>query len=178
MSSTPEGSPAPEDYRDPVARRFDNLLALGVYVLLVASVFTFWLSALIGVIVAYACKGEADPVGASHYRFQIKVFWIGCALFTLAVVAGIGAGGAIFGSILAMALGGFSDWTWPEAVGSGAAGSAGAAVGLIILAMILWFASSAWTVLAALWGGLKLVRGRAMGQSRAVATAKPMRLDP
>ncbi len=96
----------------------------------------------------------------------------------IAIFAGLGASGAIFGSLIAFALGGFSDWTWPQAVGTGAAGSAGAAVGLIVVALILWFISTAWTVLAAAWGAFKLVSNRPIGESRVVSTSNSMRLDP
>lgn len=35
------------------------------------------LTTLIGVIMAYVKKGDAPPWLASHYRFQIRTFWIG-----------------------------------------------------------------------------------------------------
>ena len=37
----------------------------------------------IGVIIAYVKIDEADPMLRSHYRFQIRTFWIG--LFYLAI---------------------------------------------------------------------------------------------
>ena len=54
----------------------DNALAVVVYLLYCVGYFT-GISALIGVIIAYVKAGDADPVLGSHYRFQIRTFWIG-----------------------------------------------------------------------------------------------------
>ncbi|WP_246480573.1 DUF4870 family protein [Motiliproteus sediminis] len=37
----------------------------------------FGITALAGLIMAYVNKSDADPVAATHYRFQIRTFWIG-----------------------------------------------------------------------------------------------------
>jgi len=34
-------------------------------------------TALIGVVIAYVKVDDADPVTQSHFRFQIRTFWIG-----------------------------------------------------------------------------------------------------
>jgi uncharacterized membrane protein len=60
----------------------DNTLAIAVYVLYVAGYFT-GISALIGVIIAHVQIDDADPVLRSHYRFQIRTFWLG--VLTIAV---------------------------------------------------------------------------------------------
>jgi uncharacterized membrane protein len=54
----------------------DDMLALIVYVLYCVGYFT-GISALIGVIIAHMKVGDADQVLQSHYRFQIRTFWIG-----------------------------------------------------------------------------------------------------
>jgi len=54
----------------------DDSLAAVVYVLYGAGYFT-GISALVGVIIAYAKVDDADPMLRSHYRFQIRTFWIG-----------------------------------------------------------------------------------------------------
>jgi uncharacterized membrane protein len=51
-------------------------LALIVYILYLVAYFT-GITALIGVIIAHVQIGSADPFLASHYRFQIRTFWIG-----------------------------------------------------------------------------------------------------
>jgi uncharacterized membrane protein len=54
----------------------DNSLAVVVYLLYCVGYFT-GISALIGVIIAYVKADDADPMLGSHYRFQIRTFWIG-----------------------------------------------------------------------------------------------------
>ncbi len=71
---------------DPVARRFDRLMALGAYGLLGVSVFTLWVPAIIAAVIAYTHRREADPLVASHFRFQITTFWIGFVLVLAAVI--------------------------------------------------------------------------------------------
>ena len=47
-----------------------------VYILYLAGVFVP-LTPLIGVIMAYLAYDEAEPWVQSHYKFQIRTFWIG-----------------------------------------------------------------------------------------------------
>ena len=54
----------------------NKTLALIVYILYFVAYFT-GITALIGVIIAHVQVGSADPVLATHYRFQIRTFWIG-----------------------------------------------------------------------------------------------------
>lgn len=54
-------------------------LSLAVYALYLASVFTFGVLALAGVIIAYIIRGDAPEWLKSHFEFQIRSFWIGLA---------------------------------------------------------------------------------------------------
>src|SRR4029079_11921361 len=54
----------------------DTSLALTVYVLYIVGYFT-GITAIVGVIIAYIQGESADPFLQSHYRFQIRTFWIG-----------------------------------------------------------------------------------------------------
>ena len=60
----------------------DDILAVAVYVLYGVGYFT-GISALIGVIIAHLKIDDADPVLQSHYRFQIRTFWIGLAYLAI-----------------------------------------------------------------------------------------------
>ena len=62
----------------------DYFLACAVYVIYGASYFT-GISALIGVIIAYIKIGDADPMLRSHYRFQIRTFWIGLLYLAISI---------------------------------------------------------------------------------------------
>lgn len=46
-----------------------------VYVLMLASV-VLWVTGLVGVIIAYVYRDEAPEWLQSHYRLQIRTFWI------------------------------------------------------------------------------------------------------
>ena len=61
-------------------------LAFINYGLLFASVFFAGVPALIAAIIAYSQQDEAPPTIRSHYKFQIRVFWIA---FGLALAAGL-----------------------------------------------------------------------------------------
>jgi len=54
----------------------DHTIAIAVYVLYGLGYFTM-VTALIGVVIAYVKLEDADPVMASHFRFQVRTFWIG-----------------------------------------------------------------------------------------------------
>jgi uncharacterized membrane protein len=73
-------------------------LCLIVYVLYLIAYFT-GLTALIGVIIAHVQVGSADPLLASHYRFQIRTFWIGILYI-------------VVGSILSIVLVGIAVLIW------------------------------------------------------------------
>ena len=74
-------------------------VALIVYILYLVSYVTGGLTALVGVIIAHVQVDNADPMLASHYRFQIRTFWIG--LFYIVV-----------GFILAWVFIGILVWLW------------------------------------------------------------------
>jgi uncharacterized membrane protein len=57
----------------PVER--NTTLALVVYALYFISYFV-GITALVGVIIAHVQAGSGDPLLDSHYRFQIRTFWI------------------------------------------------------------------------------------------------------
>jgi uncharacterized membrane protein len=69
MSSTGPSSSQPPTLTD-------KQLALIVYVLYLAAYIT-GITGLIGVIIAHVRAGDADPILQSHYRFQIRTFWVG-----------------------------------------------------------------------------------------------------
>jgi uncharacterized membrane protein len=62
----------------------DDILAVAVYLLYGVGYFT-GISALIGVIIAHVKVDDTDPVLRSHYRFQIRTFWIGLLYLAIGV---------------------------------------------------------------------------------------------
>ena len=64
-----------------------------IYILYLLSLI-FGVTSLVGLVMAYINKGDAPEWVQSHYRFQIRTFWIGLLLgvigfFTAAFVVGI-----------------------------------------------------------------------------------------
>jgi len=71
----------------------DNGLVLAVYVLYLAGYFT-GVTAVIGFIIAWLQVERADPTSRSHFRFQIRTFWIGLLFLVagaLTLHVGVGA---------------------------------------------------------------------------------------
>jgi len=61
-------------------------LALIVYILYLVA-YVVGITAVIGVIIAHVQVGTtADPMLASHYRFQIRTFWIGVLYLVVGVI--------------------------------------------------------------------------------------------
>lgn len=76
---------------------FDKTWPMVVYVLylasLVSGVLIISITAIVGVIIAYVKATDADERLHSHYRFQIRTFWIGLLytiLGSITTVIGIG----------------------------------------------------------------------------------------
>jgi uncharacterized membrane protein len=75
----PPGAPPPPPGSlppPPAAQAVSVTPAKVVYVLYLLS-FLNGVTALVGLVVAYVYQGEAPPWLATHYRFQIRTFWIG-----------------------------------------------------------------------------------------------------
>ena len=72
-----------------------------VYILYLASL-VFAVTALIGIVIAYVNQEDAPDWLGTHYRFQIRTFWIGLAILVpgmLTLSIGIGVLVLLFGAI-------------------------------------------------------------------------------
>ncbi|SFM56704.1 Uncharacterized membrane protein [Ectothiorhodospira mobilis] len=72
-----ERNPAIQAAKDP-AHSDDLLMPKVIYVLYILGPF-FWLTGVVGVVMAYVYKDGAPEWMQSHYRFQIDTFWKGLA---------------------------------------------------------------------------------------------------
>ena len=54
----------------------NSAIPTAVYILYMVAAFT-GVPYLIGLIVAYVSRAEADEVAATHYQYQIRTFWLG-----------------------------------------------------------------------------------------------------
>jgi len=71
----------PQSGGEPSESRIANL----IYILYLASL-VFGITGLIGVVMAYVNKGDGPGWVDSHYRFQIRTFWVG---LLIGVVGGL-----------------------------------------------------------------------------------------
>jgi hypothetical protein len=67
-------------YVRPAASPLSRGVAFLGYGLLFCGLPTLGTSALLGLVIAYAQRDGAGPLIGSHYRYQIRLFWIGIAM--------------------------------------------------------------------------------------------------
>lgn len=150
--------------RAPAASSDDRNLALVSYGLLFAAPFVFGLTALIAVVIAYVRKPEAEPVVATHYRFQIRTFWVGFALSMVAVMGlVIGVGFLMVEVVKALLMNAPAD-AW-EAVAWELQPVFPAVffIGLIVF-LAAYAASSLWLIVSSIIGMLRLGAHRPAGR--------------
>jgi uncharacterized membrane protein len=158
--------PDPLDRTPREAPTLDRGLAMFGYLCLFFTVLFAGAPAFIAVILAYARKGDADPIGRSHYRFQILTFWSCFSLTVLSAIAGIAA--LIFG------VAGLSQhWQPKPSMGTLVSWSTSGLTPptdlspawiLLLSSLGLFALAIAWTWLAPIWGGLKLAAGKPIGR--------------
>lgn len=73
------------DNNVPVVDKGDTGTAIIIYALYLAS-FVVGISSIVGVIMAYVSRGNAPAWLESHYRFQIRTFWL---FFLFAVISAL-----------------------------------------------------------------------------------------
>jgi uncharacterized membrane protein len=76
-----------------------NLALLG-YGLLGVSIFFAGVTAVVAVGIAYALHDAATDDLSRHFRFQIRIFWIGVGFIALTLVAGLVAAFGAVGNLL------------------------------------------------------------------------------
>ena len=158
---------APRDAIDPVLAGFDHVVALAGYVLLFISVFMFGVPALATMALAYAHKNDSHLLVRSHYRFQLRIFWTAVLFAMLAIGSAVTAGGLAISKLV--------DFAREHLPGVGAAmdrvGSAswsGEIAGVLLIAAVTLAALAAiWTLVASLFGFLRLLGNRPIGHQYA-----------
>lgn len=147
----------------------DRTLAFVVYAMHFLSPFVFGLTALIGVAIAYVRKPEAEPVLASHYRFQIRVFWVGFALSVIAAFAIMIGLGVIFWELAGAFL---SDMPADPAAAVNRNLDVDLPVGAFVALIIGgcgWVTTAFWMIITSVAGALRLSAGRGIGRRGAAA---------
>ena len=78
---------------DPIMTQFDRLVAFACYVLLFLGVFTFGVSSVVALALALAHGRDSHPIIRSHYRHQVRIFWLGAFCIAGALLAGLAGSG-------------------------------------------------------------------------------------
>jgi uncharacterized membrane protein len=153
----------PHGVIDPVLAGFDHVVALAGYVLLFISVFMFGVPALATMALAYAHKNDSHLLVRSHYRFQLRIFWTAVLFALLAIASAVTAGGLAVTKLITFAranLPGVGAAMDQAHVGSWSGQIAGL---LLIAAVTLGVLALVWTLVASLFGFLRLVSNRPIG---------------
>ena len=142
---------------------FDHVVALVAYGLMFISVFLLGVPALAAVALAYAHRRDAHVIVATHYHFQLRIFWTAALFLVLALVSGAGASVILLEKLF--------DFVRDHLPGMSGVISAGSAAWVAPLAGALSLAFFAflilavgWTLIASLIGFFRLLANRAIGR--------------
>jgi uncharacterized membrane protein len=150
--------------QDPVMTQFDRLIAFIVYVLLFIGVFTFGVPSIVGLALALAHGHDTHPILRTHYRHQVRIFWMGAFCIVGAVVAGFAGSGVWLAALV----------TWGEKISGVSTATIGVSltgqqawIGGVMLAtsVSLVLFGAAWTLLQSLFGFLRLAGNRPIGHT-------------
>jgi uncharacterized membrane protein len=149
---------------EPAEEAAQNMAMLG-YALLFASIFFAGFPALIAVVIAYSHKDAAERLVASHFEFQIRIFWIAFVLTLAAAAAGLAGVIGGLGEVIGMASISGLDHLQTVQIRLHDITIGARVLGLIAFAVLLTVASSLWLLCAPAVGFIRLASGRAMGDS-------------
>ena len=145
--------------QDPVMTQFDRLIAFIVYVLMFIGVFTFGVPSVVGLALALAHGHDSHPVLRTHYRHQVRIFWMGAFC-----IAGFAGSGVWLAALV----------NWGEKISGVSTATLGVSsagqqawIGGVMLAtsVSLVLFGAAWTLLQSLFGFLRLAGNRPIGHT-------------
>lgn len=142
-------------------------LALVGYGLLFAAIFFAGVPALIAVIIAYSQRDAVPADIRSHHDFQIRIFWVGFALSTLAGVCFLGAALTVGAELWQVSQ--VNGWDGFRTVNIDLSEISidGTLVWLLVATGMLVFLSIIWLVAAPAVGFIRLASARGIGHSAA-----------
>jgi uncharacterized membrane protein len=161
---TPTGTSTGAPTGTPAIDAAQNMAMLG-YALLFASIFFAGFPALIAVVIAYSHKDAASRRVASHFDFQLRIFWVAFALSLAAAACGLAGVIGGLGEVIGMASVSGLDHLETVQIRLHDITIGTRVLALIALAVGLGLASSLWLLCAPAVGFIRLASGRAMGDS-------------
>ena len=109
-------------------------------------------------------KPEAPPLEASHYRFQIRTFWICFVLALIAALALVVGVGFLFADILRYVFANMPSDAW-DAVSQDMEMSFPMVTFIgVLVSAAAWVACGFWMVLTSIVGAVRLSGGRPIGR--------------
>ena len=144
----------------------DRNLAFLVYALLFIAPFVFGFTGLVGVVISYVRRPDADAVVRTHYRFQIRVFWISVALAILGAIAFVFGLGVIINDVFQSVTRHGEGWhAWNvAAVDEGDFEFHASSVIGFVLWMLITAVASLWLMAASIFGVARLAGGKPIGR--------------
>lgn len=135
------------------------------YALLFAAVLFAGVPAVAAAVIAYAQRDEAPEILASHFAFQIRIFWIAFAMVMAAAAAFLGVMVKIAATMFEVTR--LEGWNAPDVVQIDFTRVTLDAPLVALLALTSLFAAlgGLWLIFAPALGVLRLASGRAMGHS-------------
>lgn len=144
----------------------DRNLAFLVYALLFIAPFVFGFTGLVGVVISYVRRPDADALVRSHYNFQIRVFWISVVLAILGAVAFIFGLGVVINDLIQAVTHngqGWDAWSVASVEESDFEFNAASVIGFILW-MVITAVASLWLMAASIFGVARLAGGAPIGR--------------
>ena len=135
------------------------------YALLLAAIFFAGVPAIAAAVIAYSRRDEADEPIASHYGFQIRIFWVAFTLAMCAAASFVGAMIKIAAEMFEVTR--IEGWGAPDVVQVDLSHLTVDAplAALLGLTVLLAAVGGLWLIFAPALGLIKLASGRGMGHS-------------
>ncbi len=151
----------------PVRTEVERNMALLAYGLMGVSIFFAGVTALAAVVIAYVLQNATTEDLSRHFRFQIRIFWVGVACLVVAAISAIVAGLGAAGNLLHSAppsdlIGRIEVWGF-EADLSGLRITPLVIIALSVSAAAAFF-GGLWAMIASAIGFIRLATSPGMGQ--------------
>lgn len=153
--------------RDADTSSDDRNLAMVSYGLMFAAPFVFGLTALIAVVIAYVRKVDAEPLVLSHYRYQVRNFWIAFALAMLSVLCLTVGVGFFFAEMVGMMLNEIPRDAWEVAAWDVEPRFPAIFFVGVLMFLAAYLMASLWIIVSSVVGMLRLAANQTIGRSAA-----------
>jgi uncharacterized membrane protein len=142
----------------------ETLVGVAGYVLLLAAPFTFGVTALAAVALAYARRPFASTPVHSHYGFQLRIFWVGLILALLSAAVLVFGAGSLYQDVMASLNHQPPDGSIIPLPDENAVKLRPVGVLSLMAGGALALATMAWLIVTSIFGLVRLASGRPVGR--------------